>query len=287
MSSSTGPLDRRSFLGSTGLGVFAALASLERAFAQGDMTSAEAQAERAHERLSSAAGMIMHGHEEVAMLLYPKFTALDLVGPYFFFAGMMGATVHLVTNQPTLAPVASDHGLAIAPTVQLADCPRELTVLFVPGGAQGTVDAMRDRATREFLATRAATTRFVTSVCTGSLLLGAAGLLRGKRATSHWAVRELLQDFGARPVDARVVTDGAVITGAGVSAGLDFALTIVEQLRGRAYAQMLMLAAEYAPKPPLKGGTEQLTAREISEPMREMFLPLAVQIKEIARDARL
>ena len=122
----------------------------------------------------------------------------------------------------------------------------------------------------------------VTSVCTGSLLLAASGLLRGKRATSHWAVRDLLKNFGAQPVDERVVTDGKVITGAGVSAGLDFAVTVVEKLRGRGYAQMMMLVGEYAPHPPIPGGTVAQTPRAISEPLKAMFDPIAVDVQRLA-----
>lgn len=278
-------IDRRLLLGSIGgLAALAPFIALERAFAavERDLQSAKAHADAAHEKLSAAPGMKMHGNEQVAMLLYPNFTALDFVGPHFFFAGMMGAKVHLVTNQDTLAPVVSDQGLGIAPTVRMRDCPEQLTVLFTPGGSQGTVDAMKDAATREFMTQQARHAQYVTSVCTGSLLLGACGLLRGKRATSHWTVRDLLKEFGAVPVNERVVMDGNVITGAGVSAGLDFAIALVEKLRGRACAQMLMLVAEYDPQPPIKGGTEERTDAAIVEPMRAMFAPIILQVKQIA-----
>lgn len=278
-------IDRRTLLGSaTKLAALAPLIALDRAFAAQNLETETARAHVAHERLSKVDGLKMHGHEQVAMLLYPNFTALDFVGPHFFFAGMMGAKVHLVTNQSSLAPVVSDQGLGITPTVLMQDCPEDLTVLFAPGGSQGTVDAMKDAATREFMAQSAAKAQFVTSVCTGSLLLAASGLLRGKRATSHWAVRDLLADFGARPVNERVVVDGNVITGAGVSAGIDFAITLVERLRGRPYAEMMMLAAEYAPQPPIDGGTVERTPPAIGESMRGMFAPIAWQMREIARD---
>lgn len=142
---------------------------------------------------------------------------------------------------------------------------------------------MKDAATREFMSDRAKKAQFITSVCTGSLLLAASGLLQGKRATSHWAVRDMLRDFDATPLNQRVVADGNVITGAGVSAGLDFAITLVEKLRGRAYAQVLMLAAEYSPEPPIKGGTVDSTDAAIIEPMRGMYTPIRLQVKEIAQ----
>lgn len=277
--------DRRTFLSSmTGLASLAPFLALEQAFAQMEknLETAKAAADAAHEQLARVNGLQMHGQEQVAMLLYPNFTALDFVGPHFFFAGMMGATVHLVTNQKTLAPVVSDHGLGITPTVRMDDCPEALTVLFTPGGSQGTIDAMKDAATREFMSERAKQAQFITSVCTGSLLLAASGLLQGKRATSHWAVRDMLGEFDAIPVNQRVVADGNVITGAGVSAGLDFAITLVEKLRGRAYAQMLMLAAEYSPQPPIKGGTADSTDAAIVKPIGVMFIPMRLQIKEIA-----
>ncbi|MFT3940224.1 DJ-1/PfpI family protein [Rhodopseudomonas sp.] len=119
------------------------------------------------------------------MLLYPGFTALDLVGPYHFLAGMMGARVHLVTTRGALAPVPSDMGLAIAPTVTFADYPKDVTILFMPGGTDGTLAAARDARTLAFIRDQASRTDYVTSVCTGARILGSAGLLNGKRATSH------------------------------------------------------------------------------------------------------
>ncbi|WP_295807163.1 DJ-1/PfpI family protein [uncultured Nitratireductor sp.] len=221
------------------------------------------------------------GNEDIAMLLYPGFTALDLVGPYHFFAGMMGARVHLVTNQTDLRPVESDMGLAIEPTVTLADCPQALTILFAPGGTDGTLAAARDPATIDFIRDRASHTQFVTSVCTGALILGRAGLLQGKRATTHWSVLPLLTQFDAEPVDARVVQDGNLITGAGVSAGLDFGLSIVARLRGQPYAAASMLTAEYHPEPPFEGGTLSSTPKNVSEPMTALFAPFVQEASKL------
>jgi len=236
-------------------------------------TSQEAKkiAKTAHQNLAETPNLQMFGSEEIAMLVYPKMTMLDMVGPQFFFNAMMGAKVHLVTKDPSLAPIMGDTGFAILPTISMDDCPDDLDVLFVGGGTAGTVEFMSDQASIDFVADRGSRAKHVTSVCTGSMILGQAGLLDGKKATSHWSIRHLLSKFGAIPMNARVVQDGNVTTGAGVSAGLDFALTLLEQIRGTAYAQTVQLAAEYAPAPPIKGGTPENTPAIIREPMHEMY----------------
>jgi putative intracellular protease/amidase len=236
----------------------------------------------AHEKLMGVPGLNMMGSEQIAMLLYPGFTALDYVGPYYFFASLMGATVHLVTTEADLSPVKSDLGLAIVPTITMANVPKDLDVLFVPGGSVGTINAMENPRVVGFVAERGARAKFATSVCTGSLILAVAGLLKGKRATSHWATRPYLKSFGATPVDARVVMDGKFVTGAGVSAGIDFAIALVGHLRSPRYAQALMLMAEYAPEPPFKGGTVATTEPQIAEPSREMFASVLWHVEQIA-----
>lgn len=274
------PVDRRGLLGAiAAVPILGSVAASPAAGAPNDTP-----AETAHDRIMKIPGFNMYGSEQIAMLLYPGFTSLDLVGPYFFFGCMMGATVRLVTNQPSLAPVKSDLGMEIVPSVTMADCPTKVTVIFVPGGSQGTIAAMQDPGTLAFVQTRAAEAQLVSSVCTGSLILAAAGLLHGKRATSHWAARDALSDFGATPVNQRVVTDGNVMTGAGVSAGLDLALTIVSTLRGRAYAEALMLQAEYAPVPPFEGGTLERTDPAIGAVMKDMLSPIGVEARRIARN---
>ncbi|MFC4172522.1 DJ-1/PfpI family protein [Microvirga sp. GCM10011540] len=197
-------------------------------------------------------------------MLYPGFTALDFVGPYHFLGSIPGATVHLVTNQPDLRPVRSDLGLAVQPTVTMADCPADLTVIFAPGGTKGTLAAARDAATGAFMRDRASRAKYVTSVCTGSLILGVAGALKGRRATSHWSVVPLLPQFGATPERSRIVRDGNVITGAGVSAGIDFGIALVAELRGRPVAELGVLISEYAPEPPITGGTLETARPEIA-----------------------
>ena len=252
--------------------------------APGTLEEANQTSLTAHEKLMGVPGLNMMGAEQIAMLLYPGFTALDYVGPYYFFASLMGATVHLVTTERDLTPVRSDLGLAITPTITMANAPKDLDVLFVPGGSVGTINAMENARVVGFVAESGARAKYATSVCTGSLILAVAGLLKGKRATSHWATRPYLSAFGATPVDARVVADGKIVTGAGVSAGLDFAINLVGQLRSPRYAQALMLMGEYAPEPPFKGGTVATTEPQIAEPTREMFAPVTWRIEQIAKN---
>ena len=223
--------DRRTFLrNAAGLGAIAPFLSLQglmqQAMAQPSdahpfgttVEEATAIATQAHEDLMRYPGLKMHGSEQIAMLAYPGMTMLDLVGPQYFFASMMGAQVHIVSKDKALKPIMGDTGFAIVPTLSMTDCPNDLDILFVPGGTSGTVEAMLDDATIDFVADRGARAKHITSVCTGALILGQAGLLEGKRATAHWAAHHLLPEFGAIPVDERVVTDGRVVTGAGVSA---------------------------------------------------------------------
>lgn len=282
--------NRRMLLqGMTGAALLAPYLAIEKAMAaqaggSGPSASAEhsAMTEEHMEAMTRVLGPGLWGQEQVAMLLYPSFTALDLVGPHYFFACMFGAKVHLVTTGSDLSPVASDLGLAISPTVTMADTPRDLDVLFIPGGTAGTLAAMGQNRVIDWVRDRASRAKHITSVCTGSMVLAKAGLLRGKKATAHWAVRPVLADFGAIPVDERVVADGNVLTGAGVSAGLDFAIALVEMLRGRAYAEGLVLQAEYAPDPQVKGGTVATTSAPVAELMNTMFAPVAAQFKALA-----
>lgn len=221
------------------------------------------------------------GQEQIGMLLYPGFTALDFVGPQYMLAGLLGARVHHIAK--TMAPVVSDTQLAIVPTMTLAQAPRELDILFVPGGGQGTLDALQDDALLAFVADRGRRAKWVTSVCTGSLVLGAAGLLKGYRATSHWIARPLLGDVGATPVDARVVRDRNRITGAGVSAGLDLGLAIVGLLRDPLYAQTLQLLAEYAPEPPFNAGSPGTAPPMAKAMLDDMFTGFNSQAKALLR----
>jgi cyclohexyl-isocyanide hydratase len=187
---------------------------------------------------------------EIGMLLYPGLTLLDLIGPQTVFSWF--ANTHLVWKTKDL--VYSDTGIGMQPSCTFESCPRDLDILFVPGGF-GQNQLMSDPETLAFLADRGSTAKYVTSVCSGSLLLGAAGLLKGYKATSHWAAREGLSAFGAIPTDARVVVDRNRITGGGVTAGIDFGLVILAKLRGEDAAKLTQLAMEYDPEPPFQAGS--------------------------------
>jgi|LakMenE18May11ns_1017448.scaffolds.fasta_scaffold9957431_2 cyclohexyl-isocyanide hydratase len=219
------------------------------------------------------------GKEEIVMLLYPGFTALDLFGPHHFFVLMMGAKVHLVAK--TMEPVLTDTSIRVTPTMTFADCPEKPTVFFVPGGTGGTLDAAKDETTRKFVEERGGSAEYITSVCTGSVLLGAAGLLKGYKATSHWITRDLLSEFGAIPVDQRVVVDRNRITGAGVTSGLDFGLKLVQDLRNQQYAEAVQLFAEYDPQPPIDKGSQSKASPDISGLLMHMHEPFRQMVRDL------
>ncbi len=279
-------LDRRRFASLIGLSPLAG--AITPFLVLGDALAQPAHEKRigddaAHNKLAAVPDLKMMGSEQIAMLLYPGFTALDLVGPHYMFASMMGAKVHLVTTGADLAPVPSDLGLAIAPTMRMQDCPADLDILFCPGGLAGTLEAMKNAAIIDFIADRGSRAKNITSVCTGSLLLGQAGLLRGKRATSHWAAINTLDAFGTVPTHERVVIDGKVITGAGVSAGLDFGLQLIARLRGVNYAKAIQLQAEYAPEPPFDAGTLKTAPPAVADAMSTMLAPFETLVRTAAR----
>ena len=187
----------------------------------------------------------------VGLLIYPDMIMLDLVGPLTVFS-IMQADIHLIAK--TAQPVMTDIRLPVAPSASFQTAPKTLDVLFVPGGLKGTVAAMNDRETVDFVKAQGDVAGLVTSVCTGSLLLGAAGLLRGYQATSHWYVRDLLAHMGGVIRTDRVVEDRNRVTGGGVTAGIDLALTIAARLAGEATARRIQLLIEYDPKPPFEFG---------------------------------
>ncbi|AKJ30155.1 DJ-1/PfpI family protein [Caldimonas brevitalea] len=192
---------------------------------------------------------------QVVMLAHPDMTALDLVGPQLIFATMPPVDVHVVWKDQQ--PVMTDSGLAVMPTSTLDQAPATPDVLFVPGGLKGTTALLSDPQVLSFLRSRGSSARYIAGVCTGGLLLGAAGLLRGYQATAHWYVRDLLPVFDAIAVDRRVVQDRNRITGGGVTAGIDLALTLSALLRGDEHARTQQLVFEYAPEPPFSSGTPQ------------------------------
>jgi cyclohexyl-isocyanide hydratase len=187
----------------------------------------------------------------VVVLLFPNVTQLDFTGPAQVFSKFPNAQVHLAWHD--LDPVRTDGGWCIVPTTTLEDCP-PADVLFVPGGA-GTFDLFEDDVALDFLRRQAAGARWITSVCTGSFALAAAGLLSGYQATSHWASLEMLTEFGVVPVSRRVVRDRNRITGAGVTSGIDFAFVLAGELYGDETARRIQLAIEYDPEPPFDHGS--------------------------------
>jgi cyclohexyl-isocyanide hydratase len=195
----------------------------------------------------------------IGLLLFPRLTQLDLTGPFEVFAKWPDASVHLLWK--TREPVAAETGIRILPDTTLAECP-QLDVICVPGGP-GVSAVMEDAEVLSFLRAQARDARFVTSVCTGALVLGAAGLLRSKRATTHWASHDLLGAFGAIPTKGRVVRDGNLITGGGVTAGIDFALTVVAEIAGPVVAQGIQLQIEYAPAPPFDAGSPETAPPDV------------------------
>ncbi len=201
---------------------------------------------------------------QIGMLIFPRLTQLDMAGPYEVLARLPNTKVHLVAR--TLEPVTTDRGMQIVPTVTYETCP-PLDVIMVPGGP-GQQDLMEDEVVLSFLRRQAETAKYVTSVCTGSLVLGAAGLLKGKRATCHWNALEHLTLLGAIPVSEKVVIDGNIVTGAGVTSGIDFALTLAGLLEGEQVAREIQLAIEYDPQPPFDSGSPKTAPREVVETMR-------------------
>lgn len=210
---------------------------------------------------------------QIGFLVFPQVQQLDLTGPYDVLASLPEVKVHLIWKDR--APVTASTGLILQPTTTFADCP-DLDVLCVPGGS-GVGPLMEDPQTLAFLQDKAAKARYVTSVCTGALVLGAAGLLQGKRATTHWAYHELLSLQGAIPVQERVVRDGNLLTGGGVTAGIDFALTLVAELYGEDLAQLVQLQLEYAPAPPFASGDPRTAPASV---LQQATLNVADSLKQ-------
>jgi len=210
----------------------------------------------------------------IVFALFPWVTQLDFTGPYQVFAALRGASVILASVEG--GTITSANGITFAGLQRLADVPA-CDLICVPGGIGVTDNAIKDEIFLGELRRLAGTARYVTSVCTGSLALGAAGLLRGKRAATHWAWRELLRPFGAIPDAGRVVRDGNVITGGGVTAGIDFALAVVAELADLETAQAIQLGIEYAPAPPFDAGHPETAPPAILERVRARMETIAAQ----------
>ena len=218
---------------------------------------------------------------QIGLVIFPKVTQLDLTGPVQVFSSVPGATVHLIWKR--IEPVPSDSVLTLTPTITFADCP-QLDVICVPGGF-GTDDMVNDEEVLGFLRRQAVGARYVTSVCTGSLVLGAAGLLGGYRATTHWSAMDHLAPYGAIPAKTRVCVDRNRVTGGGVTAGIDFALTLVSIMVDRQTAEAIQLRLEYNPAPPFNAGSPDTAPPEILALMKEKIAPAQARRTEANRRA--
>lgn len=218
---------------------------------------------------------------QIGLLVFPRVTQLDFTGPLQVFSSVPGATVHLIWK--TLDPVPSDSVLMLNPTITFADCP-QLDVICIPGGF-GTDALLNDEETLEFVRKQASTARFVTSVCTGSLVLGAAGLLKGYHAATHWSAMEMLALFGATPTKTRVCIDRNRVTGGGVTAGIDFALKLVSLLVDRTTAEAIQLRLEYNPAPPFNAGSPDTASAEVLTLMKERVAPWQARRLEAVKRA--
>jgi len=217
----------------------------------------------------------------VGLLVFPDLTQLDLTGPYEILSRAPGTRVVLVGTRP--GPIRSEWGLTLSTDCTLEEAP-PLDVLCVPGGV-GVNALLADDTVLDQVAMRGERAAWVTSVCTGALVLGAAGLLRGYRATTHWLSLDLLGALGATPVEARVVRDRNRITGGGVTAGIDFALTAVAELHGREAAERIALMLEYAPAPPFTGGSPRSADRAVVDAVRTERTRVQQERRTLVRDA--
>jgi cyclohexyl-isocyanide hydratase len=216
----------------------------------------------------------------IGFLAFPRLTQLDLTGPYEVLSRMPGAQVHVLARAP--GPITAEGGLQLLPTGTLAEAP-QLDVLCVPGG-MGVNAILEDDATLDWLAAQGRGARWVTSVCTGALALGAAGLLRGYLATTHWLSLDLLTIFGATPLDERVVVDRDRITGGGVTAGIDFGLTLAARLVGEEAARRIALGLEYAPAPPFPGSPRSAAPAHVTATL-EAAAPIREERRRLCQTA--
>ncbi|MCK1386424.1 DJ-1/PfpI family protein [Bradyrhizobium sp. 21] len=218
---------------------------------------------------------------QIGLLVFPRVTQLDFTGPLQVFSSVPGAKLHLIWKR--IEPVPSDSVLTLTPTMTFADCP-QLDVICVPGG-RGTDDLLNDEEVLDFLRRQAEGAKYVTSVCTGSLALGAAGLLKGYRAATHWSAMELLSQFGATPTKTRVCVDRNRITGGGVTAGIDFALTLVSIMIDRTTAEAIQLGMEYNPAPPFNSGSPDTAPAAVLASVKERIAPFQARRIEAAKRA--
>lgn len=238
-------------------------------------------ADKDHQASMAKHSDLMGGKQlTIGMIAYPGMFLQDLVGPLTVFEALMNRDIHLIWKDKK--EVSTGSLISIKPTTTFSECPKDLDVLFLPGGVPGTLEVMKDKETLSFIAERGETAKYITSVCTGSLILGAAGLLKGYKATSHWVTLDVLKEFGAIPSDARIVEDRNRITGGGVTAGIDFGLAIAAKLRSQTYAEAIQLYIEYNPQPPFNAGSPKTASKEVNMFIGGMLNPIAEQARKIA-----
>ena len=207
----------------------------------------------------------------IGFLIYPNVVQLDVMAAYQVFSFPPNASIHLIWK--TLEPVSSNEGLIITPTTTINSCP-QLDVICVPGGGIGQVEVMQDREILNFLQQKSKIAKYVTSVCTGSLILAKANLLQGYQATCHWAFQEHLAALGVEVIPKRIVIDRNRVTGAGVTSGIDFGLTLVSLIWGEQMAKMTQLMLEYDPQPPFNAGTPKTAEAKLVKSMNKLGSPL-------------
>jgi cyclohexyl-isocyanide hydratase len=208
---------------------------------------------------------------QIGFLIYPGVIQLDVMGAYQVLDFPPNTKVHLLWK--TLSPVTSNEGFIFTPTTTFMDCP-SLDVICVPGGGMGQVEAMRDPEILDFLKQQGATAQYVTSVCTGSMILAAAGLMQGYKSACHWAFRDQLAMLGVTVVPQRVVIDRNRVTGAGVTSGIDFGFTLLSLLCGESMAKTAQLMMEYVPEPPFNAGSPETAGDQIVQPLMQFGKPL-------------
>ncbi|OKH34895.1 glutamine amidotransferase [Calothrix sp. HK-06] len=219
---------------------------------------------------------------QIGLLIYPDVTQLDVTAPLQVFSMLHNTNIHLLWK--TLEPIKDMGGFIITPTTTFDTCP-QLDVICVPGGGMGQVDMMHDTQVLYFLKERAQTAKYITSVCTGSLILAAAGLLQGYKAACHWAFRENLGLMGVEVSTERVVIDKNRITGGGVTAGLDFALVVAAKLCGENTAKFIQLLLEYNPAPPFNAGSPEGAGEELVVMVKKSGSELIAASLEASKEA--
>jgi cyclohexyl-isocyanide hydratase len=286
-------MDRRKFIRWTALSSFASVLLKSGWSEAEEIKSAPANhqsAEAEHlDAMQHYAELTAGPKAVIGMLVYPGMFLQDLVGPLTVFESLMNREIHLLWKD--LDPVKQDTPghptlIPVTPTTTFEQCPEHLDVLFVPGGVPGTFNMMEDETVLKFLAGKGKAARFVTSVCTGSLILGAAGLLDGYKATSYWSMREVLKELGAIPTQGRIVIDRSRITGGGVTAGIDFGLKIAALLTSETYAQAIQLYLEYDPQPPFDAGSPEKAPPLARQFLSDMFAGMVQTAIVTARRAK-